>query len=40
MANNNNSNNNKGWLWFAGLYLAGVLAVTLAGMAIKLAFGI
>ncbi len=31
--------NNKGWLWFAALYLAGVLAVTLAGMAIKLALG-
>ena len=30
----------KGWLWFAALYLAGVLAVTLVGTAIKLALGI
>jgi hypothetical protein len=28
------------WLWFAGLYLGGVLAVTLLGLAIKLALGI
>jgi hypothetical protein len=33
------ANNKKGWLWFAGLYLAGVLVVILAGMAIKLALG-
>lgn len=30
----------SGWLWFAGLYLGGVLAVTLLGLVIKLALGI
>lgn len=26
----------KGWLWFAGLYLAGVAVLTLAGSLIRL----
>lgn len=37
---NQMAKNKKGWLWFAVLYLAGVLVVTLVGMAIKLALGI
>ena len=26
---------NKGWLWFAGFYLAGVGGITLVGMTIR-----
>jgi hypothetical protein len=33
------SNKRRGWLWFAGLYLGGVLVLTLAGMAIRLLLG-
>lgn len=30
----------KGWLWFAGLYLAGVVVITLVGMTLKWLLGI